>query len=208
LFKYASGIPGHIGEVKDYCTKLCHGDYLIELDHDDELFPNAIEEVVNAFKDPEIGMVYSNCTMIKPDGTFHRYGGNFWKDQFRVTEVNGKFYDECINPNIYESYGKHFFTSHAWRLTTSPNHLRAYRRSELIKLGGINGKLHIADDLDIMMRMYLYSKCHHIDKLLYIQHMGDTATKVYNKSIQDHVLHVQDRYGEFAKIWNERNNHA
>ena len=42
---------GKIGEVKNEACNLCRGEYLVELDHDDELTPNCLEEVTKAFID-------------------------------------------------------------------------------------------------------------------------------------------------------------
>ena len=54
-----------VGLLKGMLCEMATGDILVELDHDDLLMPNALEEIHDAFLDPEIGFVYSNtirCT--------------------------------------------------------------------------------------------------------------------------------------------------
>ena len=52
---------GKRGEVKNEASNLCRGEYLVELDHDDELTPNCLEEVAKAFiNNPDVGFIYTD----------------------------------------------------------------------------------------------------------------------------------------------------
>ncbi|WP_339132614.1 MAG: glycosyltransferase [Candidatus Electrothrix sp. GW3-4] len=182
---------GKIGHLKDVATRMANGRYLIELDHDDMLTDNAVEEVRQAFDaHPEVGMVYSNCASFFSDGSPHMFDGDFWKDRYRDTEYRGKIYRECLNPDIYDSFGPEHHQLFGWFLTVGPNHVRAYRADTLRSLGGYNRNFPVADDWELYARFFLHSKCLHLDKMLYLYRFHDAAsntTFTRNKSIQDHL---------------------
>lgn len=197
-----------IGTVKDLATRLCKGVYLVELDHDDMLTDFALDEIKKAFeKDKEIGFVYSNCSNFFENGTFHRFGDDFWKSHYRDTEYRGKKWVECINPDIYDRFGPHHTQQFGWFLTVGPNHVRAFRASKLFELGGYNPNLPVADDWDLYARFFLYSKCHHIDKMLYLYRFLDNwqnTTFTRNKSIQDHLALGRGRYAKEFEEFNAK----
>ena len=64
---------GGIGRVKRQCMMAAEGNILVELDHDDELMPDALQLIADAFSDPEVGFVYSDWSEILPDGQSGRY---------------------------------------------------------------------------------------------------------------------------------------
>jgi FkbM family methyltransferase len=194
---YRAPRDGRIGAVKDQAARLCRGEFLVEMDHDDWLADEALEEVRRAFQsDPALGFVYSNCAEPKPDGTCNTYSSEFWRDRYRDVIYRGKPYKEQISPDIYGGWGPNHWERHAWYLTVGPNHLRAFRASEFHRLGGYNWRLPVADDWDLMARCFLLSKCRHIDRLLYFQRCrpGQSETARRNKSIQDHLALARDHY--------------
>jgi len=196
---------GKIGNTKDLATRLCNGDYLVELDHDDMLVDVALEKVKNAFdEDPGIGMVYTNCACFFADGSPQMYTGEFWESRYRDVEYRGKMYKEAIQPNIYDRFGPDYWLQFGFYLTVGPNHIRAYRAATLRELGGYNRNLSVADDWDVFARMFLYSKCHHINELLYLYRFHDAYTNTTftrNKSIQDHMELGRAQYAaEFDRV--------
>jgi hypothetical protein len=56
-----------------------------------------------------------------------------------------------------------------------PNHVRCWSASFYRKIGGHNPELAVLDDMDILIRTFLYGKMTKVDKVLYIQHEGTTA---------------------------------
>lgn len=205
---FQSGRPiRKIGAMKDMATRLCRGEYLVELDHDDMLVDVALSEIRDAFKkDPKIGMVYSNYAEFHENGSPHRYDGEFWKDRYRETEYRGKKYDECLTPDIYDRFGPGFDQQFAYFLTVGPNHVRAYRASMFRELGGYNSNLPVADDWDLFVRFFLWSKCHRIEKMLYLYRFLDAAantTFVRNKSIQDHLALGREHYADAFRSVNK-----
>ena len=205
---YLTKHNGRIGNTKDLATRLSNGVYLVELDHDDMLVDTALDEVKKAFEsDPEIGMVYTNCAAFFPDGSPHQYTGPFWEPRYREVEYRGKKYQECRNPDIYDRFGPDFREQFGYFLTVGPNHIRAYRAKTLKELGGYNRHLPITDDWDVIARMFLYSKCHHIDRMLYLyrfHNQWQNTTFTRNKSIQDYMEVGRWHYAQEFKEFNDR----
>jgi O-antigen biosynthesis protein len=201
---YASLHSGKIGEMKRLCTQIAYGEIVFELDHDDMLVDTALAEVKAAFADPSIGMVYSNFAEYYEDGRpDNEYGDDFWSGRYRNTAYRGRVYREARAPSIYGRWGTNYWDRHAWFLTVGPNHLRAYRRSVLEQLGGYNPGLSVADDWDVFYRFFLYSKCWHIDKLLYLYRYrvgAANTTFTRNKSIQDHLALARNHYAGIAQM--------
>lgn len=200
---------GKVGAVKDAATRLATGVYLVELDHDDMLTETALDEIRKAFdSDSEVGFVYSNSSNFFENGTFQRFGDDFWKNRYRETEYRGKKWLECLNPDIYGRFGDHFSQQFAYFLTVGPNHVRAFRRETFQKLGGYNPNLIVADDWDLYARFFLYSKCHHVDKMLYLYRIKDNwanTTFTHNQAIQDHLALGRNHYAsEFERKNKER----
>ena len=191
---------GRIGAVKRLATQAALGEFLVELDHDDLLTCEALAEVKRAFQaDPAIGMVYSNFAEFFPDGRCNRYQGPPWEDRYRETAYQGRTYLECRTPDIYGRFGPNPADQFAWYLTVGPNHLRAFRRTELTRLGGYNPNLPVADDWDLFVRFFFHSRCQHLDRMLYLYRMldnGGNTTFLRNQSIQDHLELGRRRYAQ------------
>lgn len=197
-----------IGTVKDQATRLSKGVYLVELDHDDMLTDFAIADIKDAFtKNPDVGFVYSNSSNFFENGTFHKFTDSFWKDRYRETEYRGKKWTECLNPDIYDRFGPESHQQFAYFLTVGPNHVRAFRAKTLFELGGYNPNLPVADDWDLYARMFLRSKCLHLDKMLYLYRFKDNwanTTFTRNKSIQDHLALGRGQYAEEFEKFNRK----
>jgi len=57
-----SGDSNRVGELKRFCCMEARGDILVEVDHDDELTPDALACLFEAFEsDPDLSFAYSNC---------------------------------------------------------------------------------------------------------------------------------------------------
>src|SRR4029079_9997187 len=197
-----------IGGVKDHATRLSKGVYLVEIDHDDMLTDCARADISDACeKNPEVGFVYSTSSNFFENGQFHRFDDEFWKNRYRATEYRGKKWLECLNPDIYDRFGPDFQQPFGWVLTGGPKHGRAFRAKTLFELGGYNPSLPVADDWDLYARFFLYSKCHHVDKMLYLYRFKDNwanTTFTRNKAIQDHLQLGRGNYAAAFKAFNEQ----
>jgi glycosyltransferase involved in cell wall biosynthesis len=188
-----------VGPMKAYACEKCTGDILLEMDHDDLLTSDALEEVVAAFFDPEVGFVYSNT--IHATGDFkkvERFNEMFgWR--YREVEYKGHTLDEHIHfeptPDCVS------------RIWFAPNHLRAFRKSIYESIGGYNKDMRILDDLDIMCRFYAVTKFKHIDKGLYVYRIhGENTYLRYNAEIQENVHRIHDEYIEsLVEKWSADN---
>jgi glycosyltransferase involved in cell wall biosynthesis len=200
---------GRIGAMKDMASRLCKGKYLVEFDHDDMLVDTCLEEVRKAFEEnPAVGFVYSNHAAFYENGQPQRFsfktkenpqGNPVWDapDRYKEVEYRGKKWLECKSPVMYDRFGPNFWDLFAWTLVVGPHHVRAFRASKFFEVGGYNAGLPVADDWDIMARMFLNSQCLHIDKMLYLYRYRDgwgNETFKRNKSIQDHLALARNVY--------------
>ena len=190
-----------IGLFKKEVSMAGEGHVIIEMDHDDELTPDCLEELYKAFsKDESIDFVYSNCAEIdfndKPFVYSDYYG---WRN--REFEYKGSKLLELIS---FESSAASF--SKIW---FSPNHVRAWKKSFYIKIGGHNEKMEVLDDQDILCKTYIQGNVHHIDKCLYIyyRHKDNTCYGEKNAFIQEETLNLHDKYiYQLAEKWCDLNN--
>lgn len=178
---------GSIGEVKRSGFMVATGDILVELDHDDELTPDALQLIVDAFEDSEVGFVYSDWTEILPtgesgqypDGWAFGYGKHYWDEELQVwgssvSEINATTLGHIVS---------------------APNHVRAWRASVYHTLGGHQPELEIADDYDLVVRTALHTKISYIPKVIYKQHIGGhTAQRQKNARIQELVAEISGRF--------------
>ena len=208
---------GNIGFNKHMIAMMCDGDYLVEVDHDDELTPDCLEKLHECYSKSNADFVYSDCLEII-DGHPIYYGEDFSYGQgyYRDEVVNGVEYKNvaitCGSINIKTIRGIH----------AAPNHIRTWRKSFYHKIGGHNTELSVIDDLELLIRTFIYGKMAKVNKVLYIQHQGnsrengrgDTATGGRLDEIQRLNLLVKWRYekeihnrilelGVEDLIWNE-----
>jgi hypothetical protein len=200
-----------IGKLKNWACSLGKGQILVELDHDDELTDYAIDNVVKGFKQfPEAGFLYTDCAEVYENGTPHSYrkGWAFGYGSYTDVEYKGKLYKSGSAGNVNAKTIRH--------IVSSPNHIRAWRRSFYESIGGHNKELHVADDYEIMVRTFLKTRIIRVPKLCYIQYIGSTAQQLRNKDIHRHVRSIRahydrmihDRFFELGCkdfIWDETN---
>jgi len=182
---------GFVGSTKRQAASLCHGEYLLELDHDDELHHLALEYVVSAFKRyPDAGFVYTNSC--------------------EVFETGGNVY---YNPGYAMGFGRHFQVKYQGReligsdtpineMTMShivgvPNHIRCWKRNTYFNVARHNNKMYIVDDYELMIRTYLNTKIVHVQEMLYIQYMnagGNNTQESRRPEIQRLVSQMAKHY--------------
>lgn len=156
---------GRIGSVKRSACGLCRGKYLVELDHDDELTPDALDLVARAFeKHPEAGFVYTDCAECFEDGRPVTYGPGWGMGygSYRDEVIGGVNYKAICSPNINSKTIRH--------IVAAPNHARVWRKSVYEEVGGHNDTLHVADDYELMVRTFLRTRMVRIPRLCYVQY--------------------------------------
>ena len=179
---------GSIGEVKRNGFMVAKGDILVELDHDDELTPDALQLINDAFtENPNVGFVYSDWCEILPDGQSGRYpdgwafgfGTDYWSEEYGVWVMS--------SPPLNRTTVGH--------IVSAPNHVRAWRAETYRSIGGHNQNLPVADDYELFVRTYLATECLHIPQLLYKQHISPTtAQRQRNELIQYLVGQISESY--------------
>jgi glycosyltransferase involved in cell wall biosynthesis len=180
---------GMIGKLKNWACSLGKGQILVELDHDDELTDYATDYVVRGFKQfPEAGFLYTDCAEVYENGTPHSYrkGWAFGYGSYTDVEYKGKLYKSGSAGNINAKTIRH--------IVSSPNHIRAWRRSFYESIGGHNTELHVADDYELMVRTFLKTRIIRVPMLCYIQYIGSTAQQSRNKDIHRHVRSIRAHY--------------
>jgi glycosyltransferase involved in cell wall biosynthesis len=148
-----------VGAAKNELCNLANGDILLELDHDDILAENALLYVEQAFRDPQIGFVYSDCAeWIDATGESFVYSSEYGWENYPC-EIRGR---KLLAMSSFEANARTLC-----QILYAPNHLRAWRRDVYNELGGHDKTLKVADDFDLIARTYLVTKFKHIKKALY-----------------------------------------
>ena len=180
---------GRIGTVKRTACGVARGKYLVELDHDDELTPDALKLVVEAFEDhPEAGFVYSDFAECFEDGTpwTYRPGWGFGYGSYREEVHGGVKYMVVNSPNINPKTIRH--------IVAAPNHLRAWRKTTYDEIGGHRDLMHVADDYELMVRTFLHTRMVRIPVMCYLQYRNVDGTgnthQTRNKEIQRLVRYI------------------
>ena len=187
-----------VGEMKAAAVESCEGDLLVELDHDDYLTPDCLQELVLARHDHrDSSLFYSNTAQINEDETPNYDTFNLdhgW--EYRTDAATDDF--ECLSMEPYPHN-----ISYIWY---APNHVRAFTRAAYDASGGYDRSLLIADDQDLMCRLYQVGPFTHIPKLLYYQRIHpQMSQKLHNADIQTKTVELYDRYIEdLALCWADR----
>lgn len=185
---------GVIGESKYRAAMLCNGEYLMELDHDDVLTPEAVALMVRAFEEyPDAGFVYSDCLECDLEYNTTKYGdgfafgyGNYYEDVYMGKKID---VNACvpINPKTMR------------HIVGIPNHFRSWRRDHYHAIGGHNRGLTIADDYELVVRSFLATRFVRIPKCCYIQYYYGQNTQDSNggatrRDIQRRVKTIAAHY--------------
>lgn len=191
-----------VGAAKRHACSLARGEFLVELDHDDELRSDALELIVGTFDEhPEVGFVYSQFAQIRGDGS---------RDDQRFDERNGWVYREAkvdgravLQCDSMEPYPHN--VSYIW---FAPNHVRAFRSDVYEMTGGYDATRDVLDDQDIMCRMYQLTEFHLVEECIYLQRVHEKNTQresEINARIQQETVALYDHYIEpNALAWARR----
>jgi glycosyltransferase involved in cell wall biosynthesis len=180
---------GVIGKVKNWACSLAKGEILVELDHDDELTDYALDHVVRGFRQfPGAGFLYTDNAEIHEDGTSHTYrdGWAFGYGSYTDVEYHGRRYQAGSAGNINAKTIRH--------IVSTPNHIRAWRRSFYESIGGHNKELPVADDYEILVRTFLKTRMIRVPRLCYLQYIGDTTQQARNPDIHRYVRSIRIHY--------------
>lgn len=199
IYTFEQKSRGVIGEAKYRAGMLCNGEYLMELDHDDQLTPDAVELMVRGFNEyPDVGFAYSDCIECDVHLNSFKYGDGFafGYGYYYEDEYKGKKIDVCgalpVNPKTIR------------HIVGVPNHFRSWRKSVYHQIGGHNRHLTIADDYELIVRSFLTTRFLRIPKCCYLQFYDGTNTQDSDggwtrRDIQRRVRTIADHYNEEIK---------
>jgi glycosyltransferase involved in cell wall biosynthesis len=159
---------GNIGNVKNEAVLLCRGEYVLELDHDDEITPNCLTDAVEVFeKDKEVGFIYMNFTNIYESGDNFSYGNHY------ALGYCGYYMEKYKNKWIYVSSSANINNVTLSNIVGVPNHPRIWRKNILLQMGNYNELLPVSDDYELLLRTAVQTKMVKIHQLGYIQYMNN-----------------------------------
>ena len=159
---------GYIGNVKNEAVSLCRGQYLLELDHDDEILPFVLKESAELFQsNSEVGFIYMDFINLYENGSNFWYGNHICKGygSYYCQKYNDKWVYVYNTPNI-----NNITLSH---LVCCPNHPRIWRKDVLLNIGNFCEYLPICDDYEIILKTAMNTKIAKIHKMGYVQYMND-----------------------------------
>jgi SAM-dependent methyltransferase len=187
-----------IGRLKGIACEQAAADVLVELDADDLLVPTALADVMAAFGDPAVAMVYSNSAEFQTDTWApHAYDERFgWRS--RPFFHGGHELREMVAWPASAHMMRQIF----W----APNHIRAWRAAAYRALGGHDRSIKTGDDHDLCCRFYIAygaAGVKHIDKCLYLYRLhGGNSCVINNAEVQAQTERNYLRYSrDMAARW-------
>jgi len=127
-----------ISAASNQAVSMTSGEYIALMDHDDELTPNALYEVVKAINDHGAEFIYSDEDKLSTDGTFRE-------------------------PHFKPDYSPDMFLSQNYL-----SHLGVIKKSLIDQVGGFTVGLEGAQDYDLYLKVLEHTKkVTHIAKVLY-----------------------------------------
>lgn len=146
---------GHIAANSNSALALAKGDYVVLLDQDDCLAPEALAHLGNHIaQNPGVDLIYS--------------------DEQKIDQ-NGKVIDRTEKP----AWSPRYFERYMY-----VGHLKCVRREKLMELGGFTVGMDGAQDYDLVLRLSRSSaRISHLPRILYSwrAHAGSVAGELYAK---------------------------
>ena len=190
-----------IGAIKNYAFNQGVGDWLAEVDHDDEITEDCVEEVLKAAKENKCEFIYSDSIDLMPGNTANVFN----------SANNWVHYPYTYKGVVY-TINKTFLPTpqSVSRIWYAPNHIRVWNKDFYKRIGGHEKTLKALDDQDLMCRTYIEGKMHKIEKVLYVYYYHSNnsfASQELNAWIQDYTWVLHDKYIEqIMRKWCKENN--
>ena len=178
---------GGIASASNLAIKMSRGEYIVQLDSDDLLFPNALEELANFYhKYPSTECVYTKHELIDELG---QVVGPGWSPE--------RF-------NIFENL-----------VGLGVSHLRSFRRGLYFRTSGFDETIENAVDYDFYLKLSGECSIEHLNKVLYKYrvHASQTSSRASEIQISNHIkvvnrhlerLNISDCYAVAANPFTPR----
>lgn len=158
---------GNIGFNKNLIASIADGDYLVEVDHDDELTPDCLELLKKAFD------TYSDCDFVYSYALEEIGGKSVWYGDYFALGLGEYEEHDILGTKMTIPITADVNALSIRHIVGAPNHVRCWKKDFYHRIGGHNKELSVLDDLDILMRTFIHGKMCKIPKVLYIQHEGE-----------------------------------
>lgn len=189
--------PVTVGALKRQLTLAARAPWIVELDADDFLHPDALLRLEEAFT-AGADFVYSN-TVEFHDGT---WAPNTYSKEYGWRHRAITFEDHALIETRAFAVTPHTIRYVYW----APNHVRAWTGRAYELAGGHDETLEFGDDHDLICRFFFAGKRFvHIDEPLYFYRVhADNAVKLQNPKIQAATNQVYNKYlWKLAEKWSD-----
>lgn len=183
---------GKVGILKKYACSKAKGSIIAEVDHDDLITSDCLEEINKAFNDDTV-FAYSNCAAVNQDWS-PRVFGEYYGWQTEDFLYKGHKLKATTAPEPYPS--------NISRLWFAPDHIRAWTKKAYEAVGG-HSDMKVADDQELMIKLWLHGKFKHINKCLYIYRVhGQNTWLKHNDEVQSQMWANYNNYiFQIAEKW-------
>jgi glycosyltransferase involved in cell wall biosynthesis len=173
----------------------CRGQFVVELDHDDELLPDALEIIVATFlAHTDIDFVFSDWIdwEDRVEGGvpgLYPLGWGFGLGAYASEVIDGRRVPVGLAPPLTWETVRH--------IVAMPNHVRAWRTDFYRRIGGHDHRLAVGDDYELVLRSLLNGMTCRVPRPLYVQHhdpSGGNTSRRRNAEIQQIVQDTAERY--------------
>lgn len=184
---------GFIGEMKHRAGSMAKGDWIVELDHDDDIHPMTFEWCAKAIKEnPDVDFISSDFVKFNettgkgetfpfPFAVHYGISVNAWYNDAWTTTIKT---NDIVPETIRHIVG-------------TPNHIRCWKKTFYDKIGRHNYLLPVVDDYELLIRSYLEGNWLNVSYPCYIQYDnvgGNNFTYLRNSLIQHLVQQVRVHY--------------
>lgn len=164
----APDLTGNIGALKKFAVQHCTGDLLVELDHDDELTTDALYRLLQESDPEKAQFLYSDFAAVEEGYIPFKYSADYGWETYPIYYQGRSLLASVAFDACPVSLGY---------LPFAPNHVRAFTRKAYEVCGGYNDTLLLADDYDLMVKMYIAEvEFIRISQCLYIYHLHPNNT--------------------------------
>lgn len=178
---------GGIGSASNAAIKMSRGEYIVQLDSDDLLLPNALEELANFYYvHPTTECVYTKHELIDELGQV--IGSGWSPERFDI-------FENLVGLGV--------------------SHLRSFRRGLYFRTSGFDETIENAVDYDFYLKLSEECSIEHLNKVLYKYrvHASQTSSRASEVQISNHIkvvnrhlerLNISDCYAVAANPFTPR----
>jgi len=193
VFK-APAHSGYIGEMKRLAGSLATGDYIVEIDHDDDFHPNLLQWIRDAgAAHPDAGFFYTDCAELTEETYEPAVYGEFFGLGYEMHVFQWSAFHKCYIAPANAAAPNGLTLSH---IVGVPNHVRVWRTAVYDRVGRHNPQLSVADDYELILRSYLEAPFCHIRACGYYQYRNRDGNFTFHRNslIQHNVAKIYDHY--------------